>query len=258
MMMTVQLDRSPPCTPAVPRGWASSLVSRLALVVLGGLTSLSILAFRAWPDLDLVPATMFYNDDSRFVATEAAQLVRLVLFVTPWIVMTIVLALCLANKSRLVRVWAPCRRGLAVLTLSLALGPGLLVNIILKDNVHRPRPNQTADFGGTLEFRSVGSIEGGCPRNCSFVSGEVAIAAWTMSVALLTPIGIQPVAIAAALLLTGVAGLSRMSVGAHFLSDTLLAMLFTWLVVIVTWWAVFGYRRGTRNAAGSPRPQASA
>ena len=258
MMMTAQLDRSPPCPPPASRGWASRLVSPLALVVLGALAGLSILAFRAWPDLDLIPAAMFYNDESRFVATETSQLVRLVLFVTPWIVVTVVLALCLANGSRLVRVWAPCGRGLAVLILSLVLGPGLLVNIILKDNVHRPRPNQTADFGGTLEFRSVGSIEGGCPRNCSFVSGEVAIAAWTVSVALLTPIAVQPVAIAAALLLTGVAGLSRMSVGAHFLSDTLLATLFTWLVVIVTWWVVFGTRAGARNAAGPPRSQASA
>ena len=37
-------------------------------------------------------------------------------------------------------------------------------------------------------------------------------------------------------------GLLRMAFGGHFLSDTLLAALFTWLVIVGTWHLVLGKR----------------
>ena len=257
MTMTAHRDQFPPDTPALARGLASSLVSPVALIALGALSLVFILVFRAWPGLDLETAGLFYDAESSFVATKSAGLVRRALYIMPWILLIIMVALYLAKASSLIRVWSPCRRGLALMALSLALGPGLLVNAILKDNVHRPRPNQIAEFGGPLQFQSAGTIEGDCPRNCSFVSGEVSVAAWTVAAALLVPISIQPMALAAALMLSGVAGLSRMSAGAHFLSDTLLAMLFTWLVIIVTWWALFGSPGAARSAAGPHRTQAA-
>ena len=40
-------------------------------------------------------------------------------------------------------------RAAVFLVLSLLLGPGLLVNVILKDNWGRPRPGSVVEFGGT-------------------------------------------------------------------------------------------------------------
>ena len=51
-----------------------------------------------------------------------------------------------SRRRKILRIY-----GLFVL-LSLILGPGLVVNLILKDNAGRPRPSQTADFGGTAEY----------------------------------------------------------------------------------------------------------
>ena len=51
--------------------------------------------------------------------------------------------------------WCLTGRNLAFLALTLALGPGLLVNGLIKEHSHRPRPFQTQDFGGTWQFSSV-------------------------------------------------------------------------------------------------------
>ncbi|MCB1149464.1 MAG: hypothetical protein KDK48_04800, partial [Chlamydiia bacterium] len=42
---------------------------------------------------------------------------------------------------------------LAVLALTLALGPGLLVNVVLKPNWGRPRPRHVIELGGEAKFR---------------------------------------------------------------------------------------------------------
>ena len=50
----------------------------------------------------------------------------------------------------------PARRAAAALIFlvaTMALGPGLIVNLGLKDHAHRPRPVQYVDFGGADEFR---------------------------------------------------------------------------------------------------------
>lgn len=49
-------------------------------------------------------------------------------------------------------------------------------------------------------------------------------------------------ALAAALAYAAATGLLRMGFGGHFLSDTLLAALFTWLVIAAVWRAVLGFR----------------
>ena len=74
----------------------------------------------------------------------------------------------LYGRKRLV----PTGRNLAFLALTLALGPGLLVNGLIKEHSHRPRPFQTQDFGGPWQFRPFGDFDGQCTTDCSFVSGE--------------------------------------------------------------------------------------
>ena len=58
------------------------------------------------------------------------------------------------------------------LTLSLVLGPGILVNGILKPYGGRPRPIEVTEFGGPLQFVDWWNPTGACEGNCSFMSGE--------------------------------------------------------------------------------------
>ena len=74
---------------------------------------------------------------------------------------------------RIGNVWrfAPSGREIAFLSITMALGPGLLVNLTLKDHTHRPRPAHLQAFGGKAEFRPFYMADGACAKNCSFPSG---------------------------------------------------------------------------------------
>ncbi len=109
---------------------------------------------------------------------------------------------------------------------------------MLKDHWHRPRPVQVVEFGGAEPFRPYDRLDGLCVRNCSFVSGEGASAFWTVAPALLLPPPWRAVALVGALCFAAAAGALRMAFGGHFLSDTLFAALFTWLVIAACWRAI--------------------
>jgi lipid A 4'-phosphatase len=115
----------------------------------------------------------------------------------------------------------------------LAIGPGLVANVILKDNWGRARPRHVVEFGGTKHFTPPLVPVSECARNCSFVSGEASSAyAPFFAAALLLPQ--FRVALIAGGALSGLAaGLIRMSQGGHFLSDVLFAGIFMALTASV-------------------------
>ncbi|TPW33656.1 phosphatase PAP2 family protein [Martelella alba] len=130
---------------------------------------------------------------------------------------------------------------------SLLLGPALLVNGILKEFSHRPRPRNTDLFGGTLGFVPAGDFSGACGSNCSFISGEAAGAGWVFCFALfLLPsrvrTALMPPLIAAAL----IAPAMRVAFGGHYFSDTALGWLSS-VVIFLGIWYLF-----TRNEAERP------
>ena len=78
-------------------------------------------------------------------------------------------------------------RAAIFLIATLALGPGLLTNVVLKDHWHRARPIDVQQFGGTGHFTPWWDPRGDCPDNCSFIAGEPSGAFWTMAPAALAP-----------------------------------------------------------------------
>ena len=114
-------------------------------------------------------------------------------------------------------------KGTAVL--AYLVGPGLVVNVFLKQHWGRPRPGSTDLFGGNLPFVPAGAWSDACPSNCSFVSGEAASVFWLLCLVPLWPApsrGKAAVAIAAIACLTS--GL-RVAFGGHYLSDVVLGGL---------------------------------
>lgn len=192
--------------------------------------------FAIAPGLDLAAAAVFYKGHGTFVAeTPLGNAVRRVVYWVPAVLAALLTLLYLARRFGLTQVWAPTGRGVAVLLLTFAIGPGLIANVLLKNHSHRPRPYQTIEFGGNEPFRPFDRFDGACKRNCSFVSGEGSAAFWTIVPALLIPPPLQTGALAASLVFgAGVAGL-RMAFGAHYLSDTLFAALFTWFASWLVW-----------------------
>lgn len=122
----------------------------------------------------------------------------------------------------------------SVLIGTLILGPGLIVNGILKVFWGRPRPWMTEEYGGWLPFVDAGTISSYCDTgNCSFVSGEAASAGWLMCLALLFAVhGYKSLARLFGVVAVAMAGL-RVAFGAHYLSDAVLGFLLTVIVFAV-------------------------
>ena len=114
---------------------------------------------------------------------------------------------------------------------TMAIGPGLIVNLGLKDHWGRPRPYQTQDFSGPSPFRPWYETDGACKRNCSFVSGEASTGFWMVAPASLLPPPWRGPAIVAAFAFGIGASLLRLAFGGHYLSDVLLGGLFTLIVI---------------------------
>ncbi len=226
-----------------------TLLSGPALGIALGLVVVSLLLFGFASRLDLAAAGLFYAGDNHFVGqTPFGNALRRALYLIPFVILAALALLWAARRfgqtlAWASRLWAPSGRGMVALLLSLALGPGLLVNVALKDHSHRPRPIQVEEFGGTLPFRPVGRFDGGCARNCSFVSGEGSLGFWMLAPALLAPPPLQPLLLAGAALFGLATALLRMAFGGHFLSDTILAALSSWIVIIASWRLIFGWPR---------------
>jgi membrane-associated PAP2 superfamily phosphatase len=115
------------------------------------------------------------------------------------------------------------RRAGLFLALLLLLGPGLLVNALFKPHWMRPRPSQTAAFGGAEQFEPVWDM-GQSTQSRSFPSGHASMGFYLMAPAFLLYRRRRRLAVAffAAGLAGGmVMGLTRIVQGGHFASDVL-------------------------------------
>jgi membrane-associated PAP2 superfamily phosphatase len=133
-------------------------------------------------------------------------------------------------------------RAALFLIATLALGPGVLTNVVLKNHWGRARPIDVQQFGGTEHFTPWWDPRGDCPDNCSFIAGEPSGAFWTLAPAALAPPELRIVAYGAALAFGAAVGALRIAAGAHFFSDVVFAGVLTYLVVWVGYGLIYRWR----------------
>jgi membrane-associated phospholipid phosphatase len=145
------------------------------------------------------------------------------------------------------------RRAGWFVALSLALGPGLIVNGLLKPTWGRPRPAHVAEFGGAVQYAPVWS-PGVAPGATSFPSGHASMGFFLMVPAFLLYRKHRRLAVllfALGLIFGSTVGLARMIQGRHFPSDVL------WSAACVYYSALFLYvffrfdKPGTARTSGS-------
>lgn len=120
----------------------------------------------------------------------------------------------------------------AYLLLVLLVGPGLVVNIIFKDNWGRARPHQTEIFGGNKTFTPAFVMTDQCNRNCSFSSGHAAAGFFFIALALMARKN-RTFYLSLAILFGAMIGFGRIVQGAHFLSDVVFSFIFVYIVANV-------------------------
>ena len=221
----------------------AGLIAALVIVLAAGLV------FGLFPQLDLAVARHFhaYIDNNRNAfAWRIYPPLMLVRDIGIWVSTALVAPAVAGLVIKLVRprqkILLP-GRAVLFLVVTLALAPGLLVNGILKDHWGRPRPIDVTQFGGQYEFMPWWNPRGRCPNNCSFVSGDVAGAAWTVAPAALAPPQWRALAYGAALVFTAGMATIRVMAGGHFVSDTVFAALFTFLVVWLAYALIYRWPR---------------
>ncbi len=224
----------------------------IALVALVPLTVL----FLAFPEADIAFSRLFADASGRFPYTGGIwQVMRM-------IVWDLIVLGALASLALLVIALVRRRRGEIRLwlfaSLSFALGPGLLVNGILKNYWGRARPQSVQEFGGTAAFTPPVLPADQCAHNCSFVSGEaagavtLALVAWLILAPRLAPRWRRPFALGlAAFALWG--ALMRVMAGRHFLSDVLFAadLMIVLVLSLYLWLDVARHRKGRGESGES-------
>jgi lipid A 4'-phosphatase len=219
----------------------TGLLIALAIAVVVGIV------FALWPGLDLALSSLFYDAAAkrwRVLDTPSGTVRDL----AAWLIALIAAPAFIALLVKLVLPRRPMLlpgRAAILMIATLALGPGLAVNVILKDNSGRPRPLYVTEFGGKEAFLPWWDWRGACSKNCSFVAGESSGAFWTMAGAAVVPPHWRAAAYGAAIVFGSAVGVLRMSFGGHFFTD----VVFGAVVVFLLIWLVHGllYRwRATR------------
>ncbi len=224
-------------------------MNRTGLIIALSIAAVVGLVFGLYPQLDLAISRIFYDVDPvrhfRFTwhLSPALMTVRdgglwiSTVLVAP-AVAALVVKLILPRRKALMSA-----RAILFLMMTMALGPGLLVNVVLKDHWARPRPIDVTQFGGDQHFVAWWDPRGDCPQNCAFVSGDVSGMAWTLAPAALAPPQWRALAYSSALALTGGMALMRLMAGAHFFTDAVFAAVFTFLIIWVLHGLIYRWPR---------------
>ena len=220
--------------PLSPQQQALSLSAMAAVI---------FVVFGIWPGLDLWVSGLFFASETGFDGFASGSWNQLRLAI--WRLSELVLALSIL--AFLIQRLAPfpllrATRRLSGFTAALyLLGPGLLVDVILKPLWGRARPAQVTEFGGPLVFTPPHVPSHQCTSNCSFVAGEVAGAVALAVVLFLVvdrlksriTLSHRRIAQGMILLVPLFVGVQRIAAGRHFLSDVLLATIFVLLCAVL-------------------------
>jgi lipid A 4'-phosphatase len=208
---------NPPQGPIVDyrRYWLPELVV-LAAAALG-----AIILFAA-TDLDISTIRPFYHPELADPWPVANHPVWSLFYRSaPWVTASLAVAGIalsvigsLREQSKRLRLY-----GLFLL-LCVVVGPGLVINVVLKDHWGRPRPRQIVEFGGRLDYTQpfIPTSTYGKSFPCGHCSvGYLYAAGWW--VWRRRRPRLAAVSLASGLLAGTLLGIGRMAAGAHFLSD---------------------------------------
>jgi lipid A 4'-phosphatase len=225
-------------------------MNRVAFGIVLAIAAVVGVVFGVHANFDIDLSRLFFDPDLGLFPVGGAPWEQMSREAARWLITLIALPSFVAIAGKLI---LPNRRMLVsgstalFLTLTLAIGPGLITNSILKDHWGRSRPIDIHAFGGTDRFTAWWDPSGPCPNNCSFVAGEPSGAFWTLAAAAIAPPQWRVIAYGAAVVFGVVLGMLRMAAGGHFFTDVVFAGVLMYLVAWVMHGLIFRWRATRLN-----------
>lgn len=193
------------------------------------------------PMLDMGISRFFFNQGhNQFISNDVTYLFY-EYGTIPAHIMT-ALAVAAYLLSFCVAKWKKWRAPALVWLLTVAIGAGVIVHGIFKEEWGRPRPKQVIEFGGAQEFRPFykPNFHDQPEPSKSFSCGHCTMGFCFFALALagkrLNNQSMYYAGLCLAIFLGVGLSLTRIAQGGHFLSDTLASALVMWLTAITADW----------------------
>jgi lipid A 4'-phosphatase len=239
------------CPPRrAPPVWAG----RREALWLVALLILVTLVFALTP-LDIEAARIFYRPHGPDHWPLAGELPWSVLYrLASPLTVTVVLGGLGALVAAIVSGHHLWRRRAIFILLTVALGPGLIVNTVFKDHWDRPRPRDVVQFEGPMRYVAAplrGAGGGSFPCGHCSIGFACGLGYWIWRRR--KPFAAR-LSLAAGLALGAALGLGRMAAGGHFLSDVVWSALLTFAAAHVLYYHGVRIPEHEDEASGPARP----
>ena len=191
-------------------------------------------------DLDFQVAALFYypsEGNNPWTSQDWWLWNFLYHYASAFTIMTLIGAAATVALGYFFSKWQHLRRSAIYLFLVIALGPGLVVNLVFKDHWGRPRPLHMTEFGGQDHY--IPPLQIGHTAGKSFVCGHCSVGFSVFSLYFLSRKR-KGFYFALTLIFSSLLAFTRLTAGGHFLSDILwsgdLVFFVAWLVYY-SWYA---------------------
>jgi len=157
-------------------------MNRTGLVIALLIAAVVGVLFAVYPRLDIDISAFFYNRQINLFKVNAQPWVNFTRDAVRWVTALIFAPAVLVLIGKLImpkRHMPMGGRAALFLILTMALGPGVLTHLVLKEHWGRARPIDITELGGDYRFTPWWDPRGDCPDNCSFVAGEPSGGFWT-------------------------------------------------------------------------------
>lgn len=174
-----------------------------------------------FPQVDLMISNFFYSDGFQLKNNWLVNF--LYKSVGPFLILSVlsIIAIWLHNKYKGSQILSIDGKKVGFLILVLAVGAGIIVNALFKEQFGRARPRDVMEFNGSKQFTPAFVITDQCESNCSFSSGHGAGAFFALALALLFQN--RKRALTIAFIYGASVSVARAAAGGHFFSDNLIS-----------------------------------
>lgn len=227
--------------------------------------------FTKFPGLDLLVSSRYFDLDRGFVHAKDPVVLALynftpiigrALFLTlllhallaPWIARALAAA---GRTDAAQRCRGPWRHLSTVFVCAALLGPGVVIEGVLKNTVGRPRPVQVVPFNGEATYQGPFALGDNPGSHRSFVSSHAATGFALMALGLTCRPAVRRRWLLVGILAGSAIGAGRLMQGGHYLSDIVFAFYAVWLSCeLVVWLDRKRLQRGQPPAPPRRRPHA--